>query len=138
MSELLPCPFCGGEAVTVHDEWTVLIEGKEDYRHDWYVGCDPRSMLGCMGSLHNMETGFDTEEQAIAAWNTRAGIGIEDVSILLDELGLSERTCCIMPTGIIKLETVDCYECSECHEAIQVMEGSTVHYCPNCGSKVVE
>ena len=123
MSELLSCPFCGGEAVTVHDEWTVLIHGKEEYRHNWYVGCDPRSMLGCMGSLNNMETGFDTEEQAIAAWNTRA-----------------ERTCRIVESVEDGKMWVYCHEFS-CDCGMRnffTVDKEPPNYCPNCGAKVVE
>ena len=115
MTDLLNCPFCGGEAVTVHDEWTVLIDGKEEYRHDWYVGCDPRSMLGCMGSLNNIEIGFDTEEQAITAWNTRA-----------------ERTChSIDPT-----DSTMFFICSNCNFGAGRME-FIPNYCPDCGAKVI-
>ena len=107
--------------MTVHDEWTVLIHGKEEYRHNWYVGCDPRSMLGCMGSLHNMETGFDTEEQAIAAWNTRA-----------------ERTCHRVNVNGYSFR----FECSSCGYVAIVQNCETrldelPNYCPNCGARVV-
>jgi Lar family restriction alleviation protein len=55
MAELLPCPFCGGEARI----------GVEKY---WYPKVSRRAICEkCYSS-----TGwYDTEEQAINAWNTR-------------------------------------------------------------------
>ena len=132
MSELLPCPFCGGEAVTVHDEWTVLIEGKEDYRHDWYVGCDPRSMLGCMGSLHNMETGFDTEEQAIAAWNTRVDYDAQRENDRRVELREAERDK-QKGRGTCNIAHLRAFSPSAVAE-----HPNLYSYCPHCGAKVVE
>jgi Lar family restriction alleviation protein len=55
-NELKPCPFCGGEA------WI-------DERGCFIVYC-----LGC-GTGSNA---FDTEAQAIAAWNLRDGKGGTD------------------------------------------------------------
>lgn len=51
MSEqpLKPCPFCGGKAIT--------------YSLSPYVGC---------GNCHADLCGYETEEQAITAWNTRS------------------------------------------------------------------
>lgn len=130
LPKLRECPFCGGEAVMMHDEWTVLIHGREEYRHDWYVGCDPRRPFGCRGSLYNMETGFDTEDEAISAWNTRA-----------------ERTChADLNAG---RNAVVCSECGssmllESWEELIDWGGNvlintfkTYPYCPNCGAKVV-
>lgn len=56
-NELLPCPFCGGEA-------TVERIGKSGY---YYVACN---------TAYCCDFGrFDTEAEAIAAWNTRATHG---------------------------------------------------------------
>lgn len=53
MSELKPCPFCGGEAEIM------------GYRYDckWII-CKK-----CMAET----AAYETSEQAIAAWNRRAG-----------------------------------------------------------------
>ena len=52
MTDLKPCPFCGGEANTV-------LKGSDD----WHIEChDCASRSGIYG----------IRESAIAAWNTRA------------------------------------------------------------------
>lgn len=52
MSELLPCPFCGGTDIKTHDL----------YGTKWMTMCE----AGCCG-----RSGL-TEEDSIKAWNTRA------------------------------------------------------------------
>ena len=58
MTELLPCPFCGGEAQTLRNgSW-------------WCVAC--RMPFCCdIGK-------FGTEDEAIAAWNTRAAMEFDN------------------------------------------------------------
>ena len=53
MSELKPCPFCGGEAHTYHNNL-------------WHVGCE-NALNGCVTM-----SAFVTEAEAIDAWNARA------------------------------------------------------------------
>lgn len=58
MSELLPCPFCGGEA-------TILIEGKYGcytFHHEGAHKC-PAAYAHCAD--------YATETEAVKAWNTR-------------------------------------------------------------------
>ena len=66
-NELLPCPFCGGEAharqalMWDEDYNTVAVPGR------WTVNCDTEGCMGEVGCAF-----FKTEGQAIEAWNTRA------------------------------------------------------------------
>lgn len=60
MSELLPCPFCGGEAEVQH-------QTRELYGDvvDWYG-------VYCKKQFCGYVSGQSTEAEAVAAWNTRA------------------------------------------------------------------
>ena len=61
---LKPCPFCGGEAAYVHQEYDYT--NKEQIDKHW-VGCDNGENCPCV-----CYTGlFDTKEEAIKLWNTR-------------------------------------------------------------------
>ena len=68
MSELLPCPFCGGAANLIeyppHSHSPALVEaiGIADHPGSWAAECQH---CGC-GFIH------DTAAEATAAWNTRA------------------------------------------------------------------
>jgi Lar family restriction alleviation protein len=57
--ELKSCPFCGGADATIGTE-------KKGKKHPWL-----RSYVHCKVCSANMY-GFQTEDQAIAAWNRRA------------------------------------------------------------------
>lgn len=64
MAELKPCPFCGGEEVSI-----------DGYRDVFFVQCDD------CGATFPM---FDTLEEAASAWNRRAQP--ENKPLTLDEL----------------------------------------------------
>ena len=57
------CPFCGSVAVTE-------MYCSDQQHPDWQVGCDGED-TNCFGWLPRSE-GYDTEEEAIFAWNKRA------------------------------------------------------------------
>ena len=95
MDELKPCPFCGGEAEMLTAE----------SMHGGYL-------FGIMcNDCRSRGDVYDTEAEAIAAWNSRA-----------------ERTCELTFDG-----TDGNFGCSECLENIPPLS----NYCPNCGAKVV-
>lgn len=62
MSDLKPCPFCGGDADIMLDEVGVFVE---------YLPC-------CQSCDGMIERWFNTEEEAAAAWNRRAENGGKD------------------------------------------------------------
>lgn len=109
MTELKPCPFCGGK---------VIVEYFPVYAYPWQVIC--RNPKLSETNSHTCFVEADTEQEAIEAWNTRA-----------------ERTCKIKPwrmeedTGFY-----DCLEC-ECGHVMDGSEWAKSTYCPNCCAKVV-
>lgn len=58
-NNLKPCPFCGAAANIGFD-----------FKHDYVVFCTNEF---CM--LNELEYGFDSEEEAIEAWNRRTNDG---------------------------------------------------------------
>lgn len=111
MSELLPCPFCGGEAEAVHE-----INGM------WTVEC-----VKCGALVDGIE-----------AWNTRAPMSYEDLKILLDEVGVSEQTC--RNVGYyIDGTRFKCSECGYNGWTKWAKDGEdrVPNYCPNCGARVI-
>ena len=77
--ELLPCPFCGpcktksGRDKQPH-EFGYTGPGFRQYEADYcsskiWIGCDT-----CKVQMGDARFGFDTEAQAVAAWNTRAAM----------------------------------------------------------------
>ena len=149
MSELLPCPFCGGEAET-HEVGFPY--------HYWDVWCD--------GECFDHFCEKPTEAEAIAAWNTRAihgtltaeqvrkaifngssyasydgaqyyanGINMQAIA---DELNSRvELTCeCVAEYAKSPIDgkTIVLHRCSACHELMR----PHMAYCPSCGAKVVD
>ena len=114
--KLLPCPFCGGEANAARN-----MVGY------WLVVCNTPfcSSIG----------GYDTEAEAIDAWNSRADYyGYEQAAIEAWESikawnSRAERTC--------HSERSDGWECSECGFLDAYTTADFINYCPNCGCKVV-
>ena len=115
MSELLPCPFCGGEA-------EMLTAESMNGGYLFGIMCNDCRSRGDV---------YDTEAEAIAAWNSRA-----------------ERTCHDDNIG-------GSFVCSECGANVKdtyvgrsyidkfgkrwyaTSNGQAFNYCPNCGAKVV-
>ena len=132
MSELLPCPFCGGEAETLTAEST----------HGGYLYGIMCSDCRSRGDV------YDTEAEAIAAWNSRADYyGYEQAAIEAWESikawnSRAERTCHIE-------ERHGGQYCTCCGEMVGTFDPTSElcissnavelwNYCPNCGAKVVD
>lgn len=118
MSELLSCPFCCGDDINIVRTKTIF-----DNRLGYLVLC---ADCGCTNGFNvdtefTAFTDFDTEANAIDAWNMRA-----------------ERTCRnVAPNP-------GCFECSVCgcdvsggDELGANMFNGGWNYCPNCRAKVV-
>lgn len=83
MTDLLPCPFCGGEARV----WKYSHPSRGEY---WHAVCEEPycCIVGCE----------DTEAEAIAAWNERAERTCRNLSgdfavFRCSECGYFERDC---------------------------------------------
>ena len=63
MTDLKPCPFCGGEA---------------DILEHQFEGFSPTYGVTCLDCNCETYQFFDTEDEAIAAWNRRAKEGEND------------------------------------------------------------
>ena len=127
MSELKPCPFCGGEAALVPTLKTTVRE--------WFVTCNNLecSVLACRTKR------YYTEAEAIAAWNTRYHSAFEETVIKAWEeiKAYQERTC--QMNWVKKFpEYEDCiFECWECSACKRTNDEQRPRFCPNCGAKVV-
>lgn len=112
--KLLECPFCGGEAKV--NKW----EG------GFKVLCQ-KVFCAVLGP-------FNTEAEAIEAWNTRTNKAVyEDGNlcrIVTDtDTYKPERTC-------KPVETDGIMRCPDCDYPLGIM--SVPAYCAGCGAKVVE
>lgn len=120
MSELLPCPFCGGEAEMLTAE----------SMHGGY-------MFGIMcNDCRSRGDVYDTEAEAIAAWNSRADYhGYEQAAIEAWESikawnSRAERTC--------KQSRLFNLVWSECSSESYEWHGNELpSYCPNCGRRCI-
>lgn len=123
-TELLPCPFCGGEA-----------SKRLFYVARYGVYCDE-----CDARVGGL---FNTEAEAIAAWNTRADTeygGIPATDENMAKYGwVRERTCELVETDSYSNanEVIHVLECSECGETCEHVNGSYPR-CPHCGWKAVK
>lgn len=113
MTELLPCPFCGGEAKLYS-----VGTGSPHYGHYHQVVCQ-----GCLTASGAYWSG---EQSAIDAWNTRAATTIGKVQV---EVAPTVRTC-------KPVEKDSVMRCSECDYPLGIM--SVPAFCAGCGAKVVE
>lgn len=120
-TELLPCPFCGGEAekMTSSDGFTS-------------IGC-----LKC-NPLFGIMVQRKTEAEAIAAWNTRADDYRQAAEywqrMYEDEF---RRTCEL--TRVKMFPGTDCnFVCWICSVCGRTNDEQAPNYCPNCGARVIK
>lgn len=75
MTELKPCPFCGGEAT--------FEEVKHGDTSNWTVGCEDEDGE-CYG--YQSLTSFARKAEARAAWNRRAAPAADDLRAHLERM----------------------------------------------------
>lgn len=131
MSELLKCPFCGGEADVE------LMQG----RYGQSYNIHHESIRKCPAAYISMMN-FATEAEAIAAWNTRA----ESVFVTGTTVATDGEPVTYAPTRTCKnvgyyIDSTR-FKCSECGYngwTKWAADGydKVPNYCPNCGSKVI-
>ena len=132
MSELLPCPFCGGEAETYSKDYGDV--------HYWRVVCNG---LQCavLGVFHS-------EAEAIEAWNTRhKSVFVTGTTVATDGEPITyapTRTCENVgeyrdSNGVLHRDA-RIFRCSECGYEIDDIfcnDYGSLNYCMRCGAKVV-
>lgn len=110
MTELKPCPFCGGNGKMARD----VTCGYETF----WVFC---TKCGSQANYGHFKA------EAAAAWNTRAE---RTCRIEYDE----EETERVWDAP----EDTWGYRCDACGDTFRYDRGLLPHYCPNCGAKVVD
>lgn len=108
MSELKPCPYCGGEGVIGCSYCDIF-----DRYCDWFVEC-----AECGATNINPTKGYSTKEEVIKAWNTRAES--KDYLKEVHDWAYSNMECCDEPewslfTGIVGAISKYRREISKCN-----------------------
>ena len=122
-TDLLPRPFCGGEARLIRSA------------PDWYFPACMNRECAC-----DWTDSYPTKAEAIAAWNTRADDYKQAAEYWqrMYEEAFAERTCkCVNVNGYAFR-----FECSACgYVAIvhncDIRLDELPNYCPNCGARVI-
>ena len=130
MTELLPCPFCGGEAEieSISDQMGHLT------LIGYIVKC---SECWCAPKPNNYEGNI---ENAIKRWNTRAAVTDEQFAFAVHDGDALQnvRTCHntdSVPGDGSGFYPTPHFKCSACG-ASYALTGYAC-YCPGCGAKVV-
>ena len=130
MSELLPCPFCGGEARLIMSS------------PDWFFPACMNRECAC-----DWTDSYPTKAEAIEAWNTRhKSVFVTGTTVATDGEPVTyapTRTCEFnIKDNMNETEGMgDVWiECSACHCVFDFYADEwlmKMSYCPNCGSKVI-
>lgn len=123
-TELLPCPFCGGNAEIAEGMYTAWEGG-------YSIRCRKCALTfgasGRLGEVYEWSSSFKTESEAIAAWNSRAERTCENVADWRDDKGVLHRDARL-------------FKCSSCgfkaNDFYGDDEQNFPNYCPNCGKAV--
>ena len=110
-TKLLPCPFCGGEA-------EMLTAESMNGGYLFGIMCNDCRSRGDV---------YDTEAEAIEAWNSRAERTCEYV--IEDNMNESEGM------GDVWFRCTNCGACYDYYADDWLLKMS---HCPNCGAKVVD
>ena len=123
MAELLPCPFCGGEAD--------LIDFSDEYEGECWVAHQ------CPSGAAAETYSYETAAEAIAAWNSRYHSEFEKTVIKAwkEIQEYKERTCKNVSDDLCWFECSSC----KCTCSVDWWGGGLgePNYCPNCGAKVL-
>lgn len=120
MSELKPCPFCGGEVKLVHDADMMHFVIACD-NHDWGRPHEAPDKVAADVLMVSWGDNDEDKRALVEAWNTRW-----------------ERTCHMNYASLYDEEGADGIECDECgwsdlHDPSDPLPAR----CPGCGAKVV-
>lgn len=117
MSELKPCPFCGGEAEVI-----VAEPGPNEHLlfPHFGIACKQcRTMIGTV--VHGMTDFYDTVDEAREAWNAR-----------------EKQMCRVLARH---RPMPHCVELSDfglsCGHYVTLRKGERILYCPTCGAKII-
>ena len=118
MSDLKPCPFCGGEALLSHDYEGIGAS---------YVRCE-KCGLESIRFIKSFECASD--DRAVEFWNRRADadcIRYMDAADVAPVRHGQWRTHSDRPDSLI---------CSVCNCGFDMWKHDPHNYCPNCGAKM--
>lgn len=125
--ELLPCPFCGGEADIYRDR--IMFPGEPVY---FYSSCKNGECPGAMAPDGEIGTNLimlETEEEAISLWNTRVYPPEVQAAIERD----TPKEPVSRPMGWIDFNADHCPNCdTQLHEYTD----KDVTFCYSCGQRM--
>ena len=81
MTDLLPCPFCGGEASdTGYQKWSrplsdMAWEDGAKISEAYFCNCPSCSVSNLAGGV-----GYQSRAKAVSAWNTRPGVTVAEAA----------------------------------------------------------